>query len=153
MKPLLLLSLTAAYAFAGCEGDEGARPDAAVPSDAEPEVDGGGDLCNPIAESDACAVGERCTFQVTNWSPIEGATDCFPDGPVEAGEACHYDGNGLHDCAERLWCTPESSDGEGTCAKLCYLDVEGQCPEGMECTALPSGFFDDVSPRDFGVCQ
>lgn len=91
------------------------------------------DECNLVAQT-GCLPGERCTFIITSFNPLEGYAGCAGDGSTPAGGSCAVDGDtGIDDCLAGLVCQG------GICKPTCTLTPDS-CPSSEVCWGFASTF-------------
>ncbi len=89
------------------------------------------DECDLVMQT-GCLSGERCTFIVTSFNPLEGYAGCAGDGSIAAGGSCTVDGDtGMDDCVAGLVCQG------GICKEICDL-VPDSCNSSEVCWGFAS---------------
>jgi hypothetical protein len=95
--------------------------------------------CDPVANQQ-CGASEACYY----FNNLEPRVQCTAPGANHAGE-----GEG---CASSEQCNPTLTCFEGTCLRLCHLNLE--CDNGDLCEDMGFGFLDyGVCPPGPGACN
>lgn len=141
MRALIIVSLLAAAAVAGCQYLIDI-PDGRAAGDGDGDGDAGTDGgfagdCNPITQ-EGCKAGEKCTSQ-------SGATVCATNGSVGLDQPCTVGTGGLDDCNAGLSC-----GSDGLCHAICEVKPKA-CGSSETCRDRPE-LFGDQDGR-VGVCE